>query len=107
MEITIKEIERLLDNKLNEKFEAHLKPIKAGMAHLATSDELKSIAKEINDVKKTLNSHTSTLDAISVNTQSWTLEKAALVGRMDRHADAIRQLADKLGLKLENFDVSQ
>lgn len=74
---------------------------------LATQQSLNDLADDFKEIKKTVNSHTSTLDAISVNTQSWTLEKAALVGRMNRHAEAIRQLADKLGLKLENFDVSQ
>lgn len=102
MEIAIKDIERLLDKKLEE----HLNPIKTGIAHLATSEELKLATEQISSVQETLSSHTTTLDAISVNTQSWTLEKAALVGRMNRHAEAIKQLADKLGVKLQNFDVA-
>lgn len=73
---------------------------------LATQQGLNQLADDLKDVKKTVNSHTSTLDAISLNTQNWTVEKAAITGRMNRHAEAIRQLAEKLGVKLENFDVA-
>lgn len=73
---------------------------------LATQQSLNQMADDLKDVKKTVNSHTSALDAISANTQSWTIEKAAMTGRMNRHAEAIRLLAEKLGVKLENFDVA-
>ena len=117
-ELTLTAIEQLLDKKLDE----NLKPIRAdisglktdiasvktdvagirtGIALLATSEELGAVSTDVAEIKKTMSSHTTSLD--SLVKKKTDKEEAKLIesSRLERMEQAIKQLAGKAGLKLD------
>ena len=98
-ELTLRSIEQLLDTRLDLKLE----PIKAGMAKLATRDELAVVSAKLDEVKATVDNHTTMLDSIIKNTANWQTEMVVMRGRMERYESALRAIGDKLNLDISPF----
>ncbi|MCL5666178.1 MAG: hypothetical protein M1383_00150 [Patescibacteria group bacterium] len=83
-ELTLQNIELLLDNKLE--------PINTKLA---------AMEETLASHTETLNNHTTALDSIAKDVKSWNTEMAMMRARLDRHDLWFKQVADKLNLKLE------
>jgi hypothetical protein len=77
-EVTLKAIEDLLDNKLDEKLDAKLAPL-----------------------EHTLDSHTTSLDAIAKDVKVLLQAKIVSEYRLERIEHWAQQVGSKLGIKLE------
>jgi hypothetical protein len=75
--------------------------IRTGLALLATSEELGAVSSDVAEIKKTVNSHTTSLD--SLVKKKTDKEEAKLIesSRLERMEQTIKQLAGKAGLKLD------
>lgn len=76
-DVTLEAIERLLDLKLDEKFDIKLAPL-----------------------QRILDEHTLVLDQIVKQTKDWNAEMAVMRNRMERYEKVLKQMALKL-----NFDI--
>jgi hypothetical protein len=77
-DVTLEAIERLLDLKLDEKFDIKLAPL-----------------------QRILDEHTLVLDQIVKQTKDWNAEMAVMRNRMERYEKFLKQLALKLNLDIE------
>jgi len=102
-EITLKAIEQLLDKNLAQKFDEKLKPIRAGMAHLATQQSLNDMANRLITIEGILNQHSTALDAVSVDVKDWNAEMTLMRNRMDRYENALKLVGQKLNLDLKTL----
>lgn len=98
-ELTLRAIEQLFDTRLDLKLE----PLKAGMAKLATREELAVVSAKVDEVKATVDSHTTMLDSIIKNTVNWEAEMTVMRSRMERYESALKAIGDKLHLDLSAF----
>jgi predicted nucleic acid-binding Zn-ribbon protein len=96
-ELTLKAIEQLLDTKLDEK----LKPLKTGMANLATSEELQSTNTRLTTIEGTLNNHTTALANLATDVNKLLDEKTVSAERFERLEHWAHQVGEKIGVKLE------
>jgi chromosome segregation ATPase len=67
-------------------------------------EDFKEFRDDMKSLPSTLDSHTTTLDAIFKNTEHWKTEAAALRYAIKRHEDWFAQIADKMGIKLEGLE---
>lgn len=102
--LTKKDLEQVLDKRIDPLAKI-LRQTTALMTHLV--EDVRELKTDMRTVKKTLNAHTTTLDAIYKNTEHWKTEAASLQNAIKRHEDWIAQLADKLGVKLEGLQRDQ
>ncbi len=77
-DVTLEAIERLLDLKLDEKFDIKLAPL-----------------------QRILDEHTLVLDQIVKQTKDWNAEMAVMRNRMERYEKVLKQMALKLNLDIE------
>lgn len=106
-ELTLTAIEQLLDKNLKPiradvaSVKTDVAGIRTGIALLATCEELGAVSTDVAEIKKTVNSHTTTLD--SLVKKKTDKEEAKLIesSRLERMEQAIKQLAGKAGLKLD------
>ena len=92
-ELTLKAVEQLLDAKLQ--------PIKTGMAHLATSEELAEIKTDLAGMKTTLASHTTSLDKLLTAKKNKADEITVSADRFDRLENWAQLVGQKLGIELK------
>ena len=74
-------------------------------AHANTKEDFEKLATKTDRVgafEATLNAHTNALDTILRNSEHWKTEATALHYANQRHERWIKQLADKIGIKLED-----
>ena len=57
----------------------------------------------LKQIQKILNSHTSALDTVVKNTNNWQTEMTTMRGQIERQEKAIKLLAEKLNLDVENI----
>ena len=107
-ELTLKAIEHLLDNKLDQKLDTNLHSIKAevtairtGMAHLATREELAEIKTDLAEMKTTLASHTTSLDKLLTAKKNKADETTVSAARFDRLEHWAQLVGQKLDIKLK------
>ena len=58
------------------------------------------LAEDVKAIRETVDSHTTTLDTIVKNTEHWKTEAAAIKSELDRHDRWIKEIAQKLRIKL-------
>jgi hypothetical protein len=92
-ELTLKAIEQMLDAKLQ--------PIKAGMAHLATSQELAELKADLEGVKITQARHTTSLELLLTKKKIKDDETTIAASRVDRLEHWAQLVGQKLDIKLE------
>lgn len=56
----------------------------------------------LQEHSETLAAHTTALDALVKNTKDWNTEQMVMRGRLDRHDQWFRQIADHLDLRLDS-----
>jgi hypothetical protein len=100
-ELTLKDIEHLLDIKLDETLDAKLQPIKTGMAHLATQESLDELAKTVAKIEQTVSSHTTSLDKLLTAKKNKADKEIVSVDRFDRLENWAQLVGQKLGIELK------
>jgi hypothetical protein len=92
-ELTLKAIEQLLIKEL--------KPIKSGMAALATSEELGSVNTRLGTVETILNQHTVALDQVLGQKKTREDESSVATARFERLEHWAQLVGKKLGITLD------
>ena len=65
------------------------------------ADGIQALKADMAYVTDALNSHTSSLDAISKDVKNWNTEIVAVRARLDRHDQWFKQIADSIHLQLQ------
>lgn len=113
-QITLKQIEKLLDTKLEEKLDSKLDeklaPIYQRLDNLDEkadntailvanlAEDFREVPQTLVKMQHTLDIHTGALDTLLKNMRDFETEKVISKARLDRHEAAIIPLAEKLGM---------
>ncbi len=73
------------------------------LLHVEFKQQLEPIKKQLAGIRSTVDSHTTSLDAIVKNTNDWNIEMTVMRERMDKYEKAIKLVADKLNVNIENI----
>lgn len=92
-QVTLKTIGNLLDERL--------KPIKDTIGKMATQESLDDLNSTVNDMKKTLNRHTTILEKDATAEKNKHDEETTNSHRIDVAEKHINQLSRHVDLKLE------
>ncbi|MBI4050437.1 MAG: hypothetical protein HY396_00455 [Candidatus Doudnabacteria bacterium] len=68
------------------------------LTHVA--EDVSTLKEDLGFVKETLDSHTTSLDKILKNSETSKTETAALQNAVRRHEEWIKQIAERVGMKL-------
>jgi septal ring factor EnvC (AmiA/AmiB activator) len=80
----------------------HLEAIERTVAIVVgLTESIQELKTDMASVKETLNSHTSSLDAISRDVKNWNTEIVAVRARLDRHDQWFKQIAESIHLQLQ------
>ena len=71
------------------------------LSKVALQADLDQLKGSVESIESTLDAHTTVLDKILKNSEHWKTEAAALSSALQRHESWIKQLAGKIGIKLE------
>ena len=94
-------LKSLATNKDLTALREDVSAIKAGMAHLATSEELAEIKTDLAGMKTTLASHTTSLDKLLTAKKNKADEKTVSSERFDRLEHWAQLVGQKLDIKLK------
>jgi archaellum component FlaC len=68
---------------------------------IGVKEGLKEVKEEIADLKQTVHSLVDSIDKLAKAVDDLRIEYSAIAMKVDRHEKWFRQIAEKLGLKLE------
>ncbi len=103
-EITLKAIEKLLDEKFNKQISpihGEIRGIKTGMSNLATNGELQAFSSRFDSIESTLTAHTAALEQLLTEKKNRDEEKIVNAERFERLEHWAVLAGKKLGIKLE------
>jgi predicted nucleic acid-binding Zn-ribbon protein len=86
-----------------ELTQAHIGTIERTAAVVAgIAEDVKALKQDVETVRQTQDSHTTSLDAITKSVKDWNTEIVAVRARLDRHDQWFKQISDHLSLNLDS-----
>ena len=105
-EVTLKAIENLLDKKLDEKFDARLKPVNDKLETLSTQVETVSVKQEtlstkVEAISTKLETVSTKLEAVSSKVETVSTKLEAVAETVSKHTDQLDGIAKDVKILLE------
>lgn len=117
-EVTKKDIQELLDSKIDpfarsvqqefqkidRRFEGVDQRFDKAFEVFVTKDEWRDLKNEVQSLRESIQALTGAVDQLTAIIRNLRMEYSAVLSQMDRHEKWIRQIAEKVGVKLEESD---